>query len=113
MNRTGGTAPEDVAAEVRRKAERLLRSRRTRSPFWSQLVHVGVLGWMFILPTVLFAAAGHLVGRATGRNGWAVAGVVIGVLVGAYVAWRHVAPTLEDPEPRAAPDETDEREPSA
>lgn len=74
---------------VRRKAERIERARRSR-PAWRHLATIGVLGWMFVLPLLLFAYLGHFVTQRTGELWPAVAGVGLGLAAGAYLAWRQL-----------------------
>lgn len=90
--------------EVRRKAERMARARKSRDSMWRYLAHVGVLGWMFILPVVLGAAGGHLLARWTGIRFLAIAGLLVGLATGTYVAWRQVRHSLEDAEDEAKRD---------
>lgn len=100
--------PDDYPREVRRKAERMARARRSHNSMWRYLAHVGVLGWMFILPVVLGAAGGRLLARWTGIRLLALAGLLAGLGTGAYVAWRQVRQSLEDAEDEAKPHDTDE-----
>lgn len=90
--------PGTYANEVRKKAQRMARARRSHDPMWRYLAHVGVLGWMFILPVVLGAAGGRLLARWTGMRWLAVVGLLAGLGTGAYVAWRQVRRSLEDAE---------------
>ena len=92
--------------EVRRKAERMARARKNRDSMWRYLAHVGVLGWMFILPVVLGAAGGHVLARWTGMRFLAVMGLLLGLGTGAYVAWRQVHQSLEDAQDEAKPDDS-------
>jgi len=86
-------APDD---EVRRKAERIERERRRKPMFWRDLAHVGVLGWVFILPVVALSWIGHLLARTSGALWPAVVGVLGGVALGAYLVYRNVARSLEE-----------------
>ena len=91
-------ADEPYTSEVRRKAQRMARARRSKDPMWRYLAHVGVLGWMFILPVVLGAAGGHLLARWTGIRWLAVVGLLAGLATGSYVTWRQVRGSLEEAE---------------
>lgn len=104
------TKPGGYTSEVRRKAERMARARRGRESMWRYLAHVGVLGWMFILPVVLGAAGGHLLARWTGIRFLAVVGLLFGLAAGSYVAWRQVRHSLEDAEDEAKADQTTHQE---
>lgn len=86
----------DSLREVRRKAERMARARRSGQSFWSQLVHVGVLGWMFAIPVVIGAFLAHWIARRTGMRGVAIGVIVAGVVVGCYVVYRQVKRSLDD-----------------
>lgn len=85
------TEPADDPADaaLRRKARRM-RKRRERPRIFAHLAHVGVLGWVFILPVVGLAYLGHLASRATGALWPAVAGLLAGLALGAYLTWRNV-----------------------
>jgi ATP synthase protein I len=69
----------------------MARSRRASQPLWRHLVHVGVLGWVFVLPVVLGAVLGRMLEHWTGRRGAALAALLLGVLVGMYAAWRELS----------------------
>lgn len=83
--------------EVRRKAERMLQARARRAALWSQIAHVGVLGFVFVLPVVLGAFAGRALGRYTGSRSAPVAAILAGVLVGGYASWRQIQRSLSSP----------------
>lgn len=83
------TDDERTSEAVRKKADRIERARRSK-PVWRHLASVGVLGWMFVLPLLLFAYLGHFLAKSTGELWPAVAGVGVGLLVGAYLAWRQL-----------------------
>lgn len=87
---------DDESREVRRKAERIERERRKTPMFWRDLAHVGVLGWVFILPVVTLSWLGHLAARASGTLWPAVVGVLSGVGLGAYLVYRDVRRSLEE-----------------
>lgn len=85
---------KDTLELVRKKADRIGRSRGAR-PGWRYLVHVGVLGWMFVLAVLLFTYLGHLAAREIGQLWPAVTGVGAGVAVGVYLAWRQIRRDLD------------------
>lgn len=87
---TGRPERPGVSEIVRRKAERMARSRAATSSLWRHLAHVGVLGWVFVLPVVLGAVVGRLLMRSTGQKPLALAPLLLGVLLGAYAVWRQV-----------------------
>lgn len=82
--------------QVRRKAERIERERRKKPMFWRDLAHVGVLGWVFILPVVTLSWLGHLAAQASGELWPAIVGVLGGVALGAYLVYRNVKGSLEE-----------------
>jgi ATP synthase protein I len=82
--------------EVRRKAARMARGRARGATPWRHLVHVGVLGWMFILPVVGGAFLGGALARITGRAMFAIGPLLLGVAAGAYGVWRQVRGSLRD-----------------
>jgi uncharacterized membrane protein YfcA len=88
---------------VRRKVERMARSRQAAPSFWRHLAHVGVLGWVFVLPVVFGAMLGRLLVHSTGRKALGLAPLLLGVLVGAYGVFRQVRGSWqasdEDPKP--------------
>lgn len=90
--------------QLRRKAARMIEARKRGQPIWRHLVHVGVLGWMFVLPIVVSAFLGGLLARATGVRSLAVGSIILGVAVGGYVVWRQVSRSMRD-------DEEEESEP--
>ena len=64
---TDADDPARTDEEVRRKAARVKR-RRGRPALFRHLAHVGVLGWVFILPVIGLTWAGHLIGRWRGET---------------------------------------------
>ncbi|MCA9627645.1 MAG: AtpZ/AtpI family protein, partial [Myxococcales bacterium] len=83
---------------VRRKAARMASARRERQRFWQSLAHVGVLGWVFVIPVILFAFVGRLLARLSGQPALAVGLILLGVGVGAYGVWHQLRPSVRDPE---------------
>lgn len=88
---------DEFARAVRQRAERLKRGRRKRFG-WRQLAQVGVLAWIFLLPTLGGAALGRLVARLGGIAWAPIAGLALGLLVGIYGAWRQLRWSLRDEE---------------
>ena len=87
---------EDATGEtVKRKAAEIQRERRKKPVFWRHLAHVGVLGWVFMLPVIALAWIGHLIAAATHQLWPAVVGVLTGVLLGGYLVWRNVRDSLD------------------
>lgn len=85
---------DDYEGQVRRKAERMAASRRRRHLAWRNLAHVGVLGWVLVLPIVAGALLGGLLVRWTGIRPLGLLGLLLGVLAAAYAAWREIRGSL-------------------
>lgn len=98
-------APEerDPTAEAVEAKARRVRKRRQRPRLFVHLAHVGVLGWVFILPVIALAWLGHFIGGEIDALWPAVAGVVCGVALGAYLTWRNVRDGLRTPPDEEAP----------
>jgi ATP synthase protein I len=80
---------EPFVSAVRRQAERARRQRPLS--FWEGLGLVGAVGWMVCLPAV----GGAFVGRwLDGHYGtgifWTLSLLLLGIVLGAASAWRHV-----------------------
>ena len=82
--------------EVKRKAQRLERDRKRRPILWKQLAHVGVLGWVFILPVIALAWGGHALAQRMGQLWPSVIGLGSGIALGAYLVWRNLRESLRD-----------------
>lgn len=81
---------------VRRKAARMARARGARLPLWKHLAHVGVLGWLFILPALAMMLLGRWLGQLAGVPLLTVGGLLVGLLLGAYLVARSVRRSLND-----------------
>lgn len=91
------SGPGGEREEVRQKANRLRRARSASSSIWRHLANVGVLGWIFLLPVLLGLVAGRLIaGRLGLGRGPVLAGLLVGLVVGAWTSWWHVRRSLED-----------------
>lgn len=86
---------DETADEVKRKAGRI-RRRRDRPATWRHLAHVGVLGWVFVLPTVACAWLGHWIAVRSDRLWPAIVGVAAGVVLGTYLVWRNLREALDE-----------------
>lgn len=98
--------PGEFARAVGKKARRLRRSRTVRRSFWQGLIHVGALGWMFVIPVVIGAFVGHWLRRFTSSRSLSVAPLLLGVAIGVYVVARELWGSLAD-------DDDDDKEGSA
>lgn len=94
--RPGSSKDEDSLKQVRAKADRMARARRGRSTLWRSLVHVGTLGWLFILPLVALTALGRSLGMHFGQRAYAIAGLLAGLVLGGYLVWRNLRHSLEE-----------------
>lgn len=102
---------DDAAVQaIRRKAERMAASRRRPPSFWRQLGHVGVLGWLFILPLVGFMALTHWLGRRHGIPWLGLVGGAIGLFAGGYGVYRAMRRSLDEEEDETAPRDAAEEE---
>lgn len=90
MTRQGQDYPE----AVRRKAKRMSAARRAPASLLHNLAHVGVLSWMFILPIVVAAFLGRLLASWSGQRWVTLVVLGIGLVLGAYLVWRQLAPSL-------------------
>ncbi|WP_428265070.1 AtpZ/AtpI family protein [Haliangium sp.] len=88
--RLGADSDAEYEAEVRRKAARMAAARQRGDAVWRHIVHVGVLGWMFVIPVVLGAVLGQILFRWLGQRVLGIAPILAGVAIGGYVVWREV-----------------------
>jgi ATP synthase protein I len=84
-----GTEEERFQEEVRRKAERRMRSRsRQDEGVWHWLGMFGLVGWAVAIPTLLGVAAGVWLDRHWGGEiSWTLSLLFVGVAVGCLHAW--------------------------
>lgn len=77
--------PEDLAAEVERRARRMERAERDQPTVLGQTVYLGVLGLLFVLPVVGGAYLGRwLDGLFAGYSlRWTLSLLIVGVALGA------------------------------
>ncbi len=75
------------------KATRKLRAQRHGAHgVWFGLGMMGLIGWSVALPTLLGAAFGYWLDRHhTGRHGWTLAMMALGLGIGCLNAWHWVA----------------------
>lgn len=86
--------------EVRAKADRMARAQRERQPVWSALAQAGTIGWQLALPIVAGAAIGHTIQMHTGDLRYAIGGLLLGLAVGGWGAYRAIQGFLASiPEP--------------
>ena len=91
-----GGSQRSAEDEVRRKAERMRAARRQRRVFWSQVLQVGGLGWLVAVPAAGGGLGGQALGRWLGRPWIGIAGVVGGLVLGAWLAWRSVSRSMRE-----------------
>jgi len=90
-------APDPEGEEKLRQAVELREARDARwkaegeRPLWRNLSMIGALGWLIVTPTLLGVFLGRWLDR-TFDSGitWTGALIVLGVSVGAWLAWRRV-----------------------
>ena len=90
--------PASESETVRKKAARMARARRRHVSPWRALMHVGVLGWIFVLPLVLGVSVGRVVEVRLHVPGATVAGLLLGLAAGVYATWRQVRTSLQEGE---------------
>lgn len=94
------SAEGDEIRAVRTKVARMVRARQETNSIFKTLVHVGALGWVFVLPIVLGLVAGRAMGGRTG----AVVGLLLGVLFGGFAVYWNLRRSLHDDEKHAGAD---------
>lgn len=101
----------DSVNAVRRKVDRLRRARGQKHTLFRALAHVGVLGWLMILPLVALTALGHALDVMFATRWLALSGVLLGLVIGGYLVWRSVDRELRDPASPEAPATDANKEP--
>ncbi len=86
------TKKDDASAAIRRRAERMQKTRD--EPSYSPLSGLGVfgvIGWSVVIPTVGGAFLGLWLNRVAPQSfSWPIALILGGVVVGAMVAWNWI-----------------------
>ena len=86
------TNKDDASAAIRRRAERMQKTRD--EPSYSPLSGLGVfgvIGWSVVIPTVGGAFLGLWLNRVAPQSfSWPIALILGGVVVGAMVAWNWI-----------------------
>jgi len=89
---------QKVGAEAKRKLRAHRHSRRT---VWFGLGMMGLIGWSVVVPTLVGAALGvWLDKRHPGTHSWTLTLLVVGLVLGCWIAWHWV-----DKEDKAMRDE--------
>lgn len=92
------TPPRDTVSEtVRRKADRMRAARRRRPSLFRELAHVGVLGWIFVLPVVALTAVGRVAATTWDQPGLGLVGLGVGLFAGGWATYRAIRRSLEPP----------------
>ena len=86
----------EALGAVARKARRMAHARRTGASFYRELLQVGALGWVFILPVLGFVLFGHWLERRHGWGGATLLGIVLGIATGGGLVARRVRQTLRE-----------------
>jgi len=85
------TAEDDeLLRAVHRRGERQRRWQQEGEPsFGRQLAQIGVLGWIIVVPTLLFTFFGRWLDRRFGTGIFLTAPLLfIGLAIGCYAGWR-------------------------
>ena len=93
-HRVDGPKPEEsLSQKVGAKAARKLRARRhARRTAWFGLGMMGLIGWSVVIPTLLGALLGAwLDSRLQDSHSWTLTLLIVGVVLGCWIAWRWVA----------------------
>lgn len=90
------TVDKPNLSPVSRKVHRLRLARKSGDTVWRHLAHMGVLGWLMILPILLGLWVGRVIARSTGSPVPLLLGLFSGLGVGAYVVFRQVRSSLEE-----------------
>ncbi len=79
---------ERIAAKEARK----LRARRERArSIWFGLGMFGMVGWSVAVPALIGTAIGYWIDRRTaGTVSWTLTGLLVGMAVGASIAWNWI-----------------------
>jgi len=94
------------AEEIRVKATRKIKARKSTQGVWFGLGMMGLVGWSVVVPTLLGAALGIWLDKHhPGKHPWTLALLVVGLAVGCLNAWYWVAK-----EEKAMQDETEEND---
>ncbi|MCA9688542.1 MAG: AtpZ/AtpI family protein [Myxococcales bacterium] len=81
----------EMRRRVSRRAQRMDAERKRAGGFWRGLGFVGAIGWMLILPMAAGGFAGHTADMHVGSGvTFALAGLLLGLCIGAYTVWRFV-----------------------
>ncbi len=88
--------PEAQAAYSRQigiKAKRMIKAKgKEGRSIWLGLGTVGIIGWSVALPTLVGVALGiWLDHRHPSRHSWTLALMIIGLVIGCWIAWNWVA----------------------
>jgi len=83
---------ENFEEAVGRKAARRVRARREKDRgVWFGLGMFGLVGWTVAIPALAGLAVGLWIdARITSRYAWSLMGLLLGVVIGCFGAWRWV-----------------------
>ena len=84
--------PAKLDNSVRKRRQRRERARRQgERSVGRNLALIGVLGWLIVAPTLMGVFAGRWLDRTEGTGiFWTSALMLLGLVVGCYLAWRRV-----------------------
>jgi ATP synthase protein I len=90
MKKPGPDGELEGAVERRRAREEKWRKEGER-PLARNLALVGTLGWLIVLPALLATLVGRALDRRAGTGiTFTAALVLVGVVLGSWLAWSHV-----------------------
>ena len=92
----------DASRHIADKVARLRAARANHAGLWHHLAHVGVLGWVFILPVIGGVMLGRWLAHGLHASWPTLAGIIAGVLVGGVGVWLQLRRSLDDDEPGGA-----------
>ena len=95
------------AEEIRVKATRKIKARKSTQGVWFGLGMMGLVGWSVAVPTLLGAALGIWLDKHhPGKHAWTLALLVAGLVIGCLNAWHWVS--KEDKAMREEQEDNDE-----
>lgn len=98
MSAAPGHHDDDARRQVEGKVARLQAARASHVGVWRHLAHVGVLGWVFILPVIGGVVIGRWLSRWLETSLPTLVGILAGVLAGGVGVWLQLRRSLDDDE---------------
>lgn len=79
-----------LLSEIHSKVKALENARGSKSATLDNLILVGVLSWVFVLPLLAGVFSGRFLASRLGWPHLRIIGLVAGLVIGLYAAWRQV-----------------------